>query len=365
MRALAVSLLLSVTVACAAPLLAQRASCGPAVSPKALPAVSALLDSSSAVMELQAAKVLRDSMQFTLVLLPGDSLPAIAPFDTSDAMAAAVLARSLWPKQAADLWAVRVHLTAGATPALTVSRAIYCPPELTLGSMPVRRVPEIREERSMSLSGPGTSARTIVPGSATSVLVVPAVRGTNPVPTIFEIAVSPLGKVSSVTLVRSSGSDVFDSLTQRQLAQQTYAPALIDGIPVPAVYRTDHGPSAPLYLSVDDNVVLEAAVEQRPELLTSQPLRYPGPLRQAGVEGRVVVRAIIDTMGRAEPASVTIWQSANPGFDQSARAFVLHARFLPARVHGHAVRVLINLPIDFTLRRDEPVTRLQGTPRRP
>jgi TonB family protein len=303
-------------------------------------------------------------MQFTLVLLPGDSMPAIAPLDSSDAMAAAVLARSVWPKPAAALWGVRVHVSAGATPAVTVSRSTYCPPELTLGSTPVRRVPELREERSMSVTGSGTSM-PIVPGSATSMLMVPAVRGTNPVPTIFEIAVNPRGQVSRVMLVRSSGSEVFDSVTRRELAQQTYAPALLDGIPVPAVYRTDQGPRAPLYLGVDDDVVLEAEVDQRPQLLTSQPLRYPTPLRVAGVEGRVMVRAVIDTMGRAEPASVTIWQSPNPGFDQSARAFVLHARFLPARVHGHAVRVLVSLPIDFKLSRDEPQTRLQASPRRP
>jgi TonB family protein len=308
-------------------------------------------------MELQAAKVLRDSMQFTLVLLPGDSIPAIAPFDSTDAMAAAVLARSVWPKQAAELWGVRVRVSAGASPAVTVSRATYCPPELTPGSAPVRRIPELREERSMSVSGPPPAG---------SLVIAPRVRGTDAVPTIFEITVSPLGRVSRVTLVRSSGSDVFDSLTQHELAQQTYAPALLDGIPVPAVYRTDHGgPSAPLRLTSDDQVVVEAQVEQRPELLTTEPLRYPTALRQAGVEGRVMVRAIIDTTGRAEPSSVTIWQSPNPGFDQAARSFVLHARYRPARVHGRAVRVLVNVPIDFKIRRDEPRSTLQPSPSPP
>ena len=64
---------------------------------------------------------------------------------------------------------------------------------------------------------------------------------------------------------------------------------------------------------------------------------------------RVLVQAIIDTRGRAEPESVTIIESPNAGFDHSARAYVLHAMFRPARVHGRAVRVLVNIPIDYKI----------------
>lgn len=100
-----------------------------------------------------------------------------------------------------------------------------------------------------------------------------------------------------------------------------------------------------------DQVFMESVVEERPELLTRPPLQYPDLLRQAGVQGRVLVQAIIDTLGRAEPASVKVIQSPNPGFDQPAKNLVLKSLFRPARVHGRAVRVLINLPIDFTIKR--------------
>lgn len=100
-----------------------------------------------------------------------------------------------------------------------------------------------------------------------------------------------------------------------------------------------------------DQVFMESVVEERPELLTRPPLQYPDLLRQAGVQGRVLVSAIIDTLGRAEPNSVKIVQSPNPGFDQPAKNMVLKSLFRPARVHGRAVRVLVNLPIDFSIRR--------------
>ena len=100
-----------------------------------------------------------------------------------------------------------------------------------------------------------------------------------------------------------------------------------------------------------DQVFMESVVEERPEMLTRPPLQYPDLLRQAGVQGRVLVQAIIDTSGRAEPASVKILQSPNPGFDQAAKNLILKALFRPARVHGRAVRVLINQPVDFTIKR--------------
>lgn len=100
-----------------------------------------------------------------------------------------------------------------------------------------------------------------------------------------------------------------------------------------------------------DQVFMENVVEERPEVLSGPALQYPDLLRQAGIQGRVIVQAIIDTTGRAEPPSVKIIQSPNPGFDQSARSYVLRALFRPARVHGRAVRVLVNLPIDFKITR--------------
>jgi len=100
-----------------------------------------------------------------------------------------------------------------------------------------------------------------------------------------------------------------------------------------------------------NQVYMESVVEERPEVLSGPQLQYPDLLRQAAIQGRVLVQAIIDTSGRAEPQSVKVIQSPNPGFDQSAKNYVLRALFRPARVHGRAVRVLINLPIDFKIKR--------------
>src|SRR2546422_10961425 len=99
-----------------------------------------------------------------------------------------------------------------------------------------------------------------------------------------------------------------------------------------------------------NEVFMEAIVEEKPAVLSGPTLQYPELLRQAQIQGRVLVQAIIDTLGRAEPPSVKVLQSPNPGFDQSAKSYVAKALFRPARVHGRAVRVLIQIPIDFRLK---------------
>ena len=99
-----------------------------------------------------------------------------------------------------------------------------------------------------------------------------------------------------------------------------------------------------------NEVFMEAIVEEKPAVLSGPRLQYPALLRQAQIQGRVLIQAIVDTLGRAEPPSVKVIQSPNPGFDQSAKNYVLKALFRPARVHGRAVRVLLQIPVDFRLR---------------
>lgn len=100
-----------------------------------------------------------------------------------------------------------------------------------------------------------------------------------------------------------------------------------------------------------DAVYMETVVDLRPQVLASPPIRYPDKLRQAGLEGRVVVEAIIDTLGRAEPRSVKIIGTPDLEFADAARDWVRHANFRPGRVRGRPVRVLVRLPVDFKLNR--------------
>lgn len=100
----------------------------------------------------------------------------------------------------------------------------------------------------------------------------------------------------------------------------------------------------------DPGFVPEALADEPPALLSAPVPAYPPLLRQAGIQGSVVVRAVVDTMGRAEPTSLHIVDSPNPGFDRVALDCVRQALFRPGRVRGRAVRVLVSVPVHFTLR---------------
>jgi len=73
---------------------------------------------------------------------------------------------------------------------------------------------------------------------------------------------------------------------------------------------------------------------------------YPRLLRQAGIQGQVLVRAIIDSTGHAEPQSVQVIATPHPGFEQAARNLVLQARFHQGRFRERPVRVVIEFRLD-------------------
>ena len=127
--------------------------------------------------------------------------------------------------------------------------------------------------------------------------------------------------------------------------QEHFDPRDYSGVGVEGGVATGIVPGSDQVLSVD-------VVQEKPELLSHPPPAYPPLLQQAGIEGRVMVQAIIDTTGRVEPNSVRVAESANPGFDQPAKNVVLRSLFRPGRVYGRAVRVLVAIPIDFKIQRN-------------
>ncbi|HUL02233.1 MAG TPA: energy transducer TonB [Gemmatimonadales bacterium] len=97
------------------------------------------------------------------------------------------------------------------------------------------------------------------------------------------------------------------------------------------------------------SAVYSTATVQEPPALLSGPPPYPDILRAAGAHGRVMVQGIVDTAGHLEPASLKIVTSPDPVFNQPTLRWALKARFRPARLEGRPVRVLVNLPVDFSV----------------
>lgn len=96
-------------------------------------------------------------------------------------------------------------------------------------------------------------------------------------------------------------------------------------------------------------VLSESMVDEIPLLLAAPTPEYPSLLRQAGIGGRVTLQAVLDTTGRVEPGSIRLLEAPAPGFERSSRQWMLKAVFRPARLRGRAVRVMVRVPLDYTL----------------
>lgn len=96
--------------------------------------------------------------------------------------------------------------------------------------------------------------------------------------------------------------------------------------------------------------VLRADVAAKPPVVIERVLpEYPPPARARGMEGLVVLRAVVDRHGRVEDG-VTVLESS-PAFDEAAIAALRRWRFTPGRDNeGSAVRVQIDVPMRFQLK---------------
>ncbi|HEY2853364.1 MAG TPA: TonB family protein [Gemmatimonadaceae bacterium] len=88
----------------------------------------------------------------------------------------------------------------------------------------------------------------------------------------------------------------------------------------------------------------------RPKASNPSPV-YPPALRSAQLEGAVVAQFVVDTLGRAEPASIVIREATHPLFGDAVRQALLRSRYEPAMASNRKVRQLVEQRFTFTLLR--------------
>ena len=99
-----------------------------------------------------------------------------------------------------------------------------------------------------------------------------------------------------------------------------------------------------------DGVFRTVDVMAEPDARNPAPV-YPSMLRDAGIEGAISAQFVVDSTGRVAASSITFLEGGNALFQQSVRRALEAARFSPALVDGHAVRVLMAQTFEFRLRR--------------
>jgi periplasmic protein TonB len=91
--------------------------------------------------------------------------------------------------------------------------------------------------------------------------------------------------------------------------------------------------------------------ELQTRIVASAKPRYPESLRQAAIDGVVVVRFVVDTSGRVDMSSVAVVSSTHDLFTRAVREALPNFRFKPAELGGTRVRALAEMPFEFQITR--------------
>ncbi len=92
------------------------------------------------------------------------------------------------------------------------------------------------------------------------------------------------------------------------------------------------------YVEIDPQIDLEAL---------RHAIVYPEMARRNGIEGQVIVKALVKQDGSV--GRVEVFRSTNAKLDQAAINGVRAARFMPGKQNGKAVSCWIYVPVSFTL----------------
>lgn len=85
------------------------------------------------------------------------------------------------------------------------------------------------------------------------------------------------------------------------------------------------------------------------DYLSPPKVDYPISARRAGIEGKVMLRLLIDEKGLPQRADVQ-QSSGHPRLDEAARTAVMRALFKPHVEDGHPMPVYALVPISFSLK---------------
>lgn len=110
-----------------------------------------------------------------------------------------------------------------------------------------------------------------------------------------------------------------------------------------------HGPSVPVPDAGDGLPQRLTAEMSRPQALRPIQPHYTETARRVGVEGTVIVEAIIDEKGNA--TNVRVLRGLPMGLDRAAMEAIQQTPFKPAMIGSRPVKVYFTLTVNFTIQR--------------
>jgi periplasmic protein TonB len=182
-------------------------------------------------------------------------------------------------------------------------------------------------------------------------------RPTDPAPPERVVYAAPRTPVSAPSRPPSGAPIVTPTITipQRIVASFTdvvdrFIPQRLTEIPIgPAGSGTTV--MGPVNGPPGDGIYTERGVDRAVlPLPTNRSPEYPAMLRSANVQGDVLVRFVVDTLGRVEPGSIEIHRTTHQLFTDAVRQWLVKNRYSPATIGGAPVRQMVEQKVEFTLR---------------
>ena len=203
-----------------------------------------------------------------------------------------------------------------------------------------------------------THAILIVGAVVGTAVEAPGVASADPVPLVRYIRVDPPASRTAVTssptpAIRSPGLIIAPPSIPHELTFNCDPGTISIDSMLTSLGGDTLGTSDPGQPDTPGGSVYEAATVDRvvsPYSNNPQPI-YPAQLRAVGIEGAVVARFVVDTLGRVEPESIDFLNATQPAFSESVRHALLRSRFTPARYGRWTVRQLVEQRFSFALTR--------------
>jgi protein TonB len=92
-------------------------------------------------------------------------------------------------------------------------------------------------------------------------------------------------------------------------------------------------------------------VDQKPRVIRQIPPRYPFAAQQKGIEGKVFVRAVVDTSGQVQEPEIARVEPEEIGdiFNEAALQCIVKFKFKPAMKGGEPVDCIVIQPLTFSV----------------
>ncbi len=98
----------------------------------------------------------------------------------------------------------------------------------------------------------------------------------------------------------------------------------------------------------EEPIVPFAALSEKPEVIKRVEPVYPELAKKAGIEGRVIVKVLINTKGDVEKVEVI---KGHPMLEEAAVAAAKQFKFKPGKQRDRYVKVWMTIPFNFRLKR--------------